>query len=212
MELDGRFSKGYYRYARAESLMGHKEEATKYARHGLSIDPACEDLRHLLVNELGVSASDLPANPNVKIQEEQTSTVPVVQGVAVSSTQMEQQQPLMMQGQQPMMMQGQQPMMMQGQQPMMMQGQQPMMMQGQQPMMMQGQQPMMMQGQQPMMMQGQQPMMMQGQQPMMVQQQPMMMQPGPGQRGSRPQDNNTEVAAATIAGLVGGAMLGGMFG
>ena len=110
MELDGRFSKGYYRYARAESLMGHKEEATKYARHGLSIDPACEDLRHLLVNELGVSASDLPANPNVKIQEEQTSTVPVVQGVAVSSTQMEQQQPLMMQGQQPMMMQGQQPM------------------------------------------------------------------------------------------------------
>jgi len=37
-----------------------------------------------------------------------------------------------------------------------------------------------------------------------------MMQPGPGQRGSRPEDNN--VASAAVAGLIGGAILGNMFG
>ena len=193
IELNGRFVKGYYRYARAQKFLGDHVEAVKYARHGLSIDPSSADLRHLLVQELGVSESDLPADPNKDAQPQQP-VIPVVAGVAVTSageaqqqqhvTVQDQSQPMMVQGQpQPMMVQGQQPMMMQGQpQPMMMQGQpQPMMVQGQQPMMMQGQsQPMMMQGQpQPMMMQGQQPMMMQGQsQPMMMQgqPQPMMMQ------------------------------------
>ena len=153
-ELDGRFAKGYYRYAKAKKMLGDTKEAIKYARHGISIDPACEDLRHLLVQELGVLESDLPENPNKNAQIQPIvaeGSVPVVQGMAVPEQQTQPQLEVQQQ-QQPMMMQGQQPMMMQG-------------------------------------------------------------QPAPGQRGSMPgQGNNNEVATAAMAGLIGGALMGGMFG